>query len=273
VAKHSETRVMAVLDGAPQPVYKAIHPASLRFSPCGRHLVYAAQQGDKSFLVVDGKPIEGYDQVSPTSAVFSATGEHLALVAWKDEKAHVVMDGASVGAYDGAGDIAMDAEGKRLAFVAAEDGKQFVVADGKRGPAWRSFGRQGLRISADGTHVAYAAARAEDRWQVVLDGKPGEEFDGIQTAFPVFSPDGRHLAYVAKKGDEVFVVQDGHRGPTFDDVIDWADRGLQGFDETGTLRYLGVRKDTVFRVTHVPPNPKRGKPGTPRARTRPAKGA
>ncbi|TFG67134.1 MAG: hypothetical protein E4H27_09355, partial [Anaerolineales bacterium] len=88
-------RWRAVVDGRPHGSYDTIGEGTLRFSPDGRHVAYAARTGDKWLAVVDGKELkkhaefQGYEGIA--EMVFSPDSRFLAYTA-KLGTAELVLD-------------------------------------------------------------------------------------------------------------------------------------------------------------------------------------
>jgi len=73
-----------------------------------------------------------------------------------------------------------------------------------------------IRTSPDLRRVAYIARPGQSGQCVILDGAQGDLFDGIVLDSLRFSFDSRQVVYVAGIGGKQFVVQNGHREPSFD---------------------------------------------------------
>ena len=71
------------------------------FSPDGKHLAYAAQQGDKWFAVTDGTPGPTYDGIAYGTLLFSPDSRRLVYAAHQGDKWFMVVDGITSPAYDG----------------------------------------------------------------------------------------------------------------------------------------------------------------------------
>ena len=67
-----------MIDGQPGKVYNAIAPGSLVFSPDGKHIAYAAKDGDRQLIVADGIESKRFNYIGPP--VFSADSKSSATV-------------------------------------------------------------------------------------------------------------------------------------------------------------------------------------------------
>ncbi len=211
--------------GAP---FDEIASGSLRFSPDGKHLAYAARRNQKWRIVLDGVDAGGpYDKVGRPR--FCGWGVLLGYVARRDGKSMVVsvpVDVAgAVGTEGRAHDsiledsLAFSFDGRHIAYAAGRRGAMSVYRDGVEvnlaappapGAAAAAFDQVAagsLRFCDDGSRLAFAASRGRE-WFVVLDGIEGPHYVGIDPTTLVFSLNGRRLAYVAEG-----LVADGRNGP------------------------------------------------------------
>ena len=105
---------------------------------------------------------------------------------------------------DGSSGLVASPDQRHVAYVfRQEDGRRAVALDGQPGRLYDWILGKPV-FSADGQHVAYAAASIVDRklvWRIVIDGVEGKPYDRIflqRSGVPLlFSRDGRHFAYSA----------------------------------------------------------------------------
>ena len=98
-------------------------------------------------------------------------------------------------------------------------------------------------------HVGEAPRRQE---HYVIDGDehPGGEF----VSHLEFSDDSQHYAYtVTERRGREWMVLDGEAGPTFERIHGTSVSKGVTFETDGSVRYIGVRDETVYRVIQVPP--------------------
>lgn len=208
-----------------------------RFSPDGKHVVYAAsnyQAKGPSYVVLDGKKLKPYPQIVDRP-VFSPDSTHLAYVvqfARPDGQA-VIVDGQEGKIYKAVDTryVTFSPDSKKLAYIAGSGQdrgpnasmKYFVVANGQEGKHYFAIGND-LHFSPDSQRMLYAAKITEKTWSVVVDGTEGKYHDAWNVRNLSFSPDSRRFAYVVSTkvdvGDE-FVVIDGQEGKRYKRV--WLD--------------------------------------------------
>jgi len=171
------SKVCIFVDGHPNPVGDKVSVDELAISGDGKHVVYMASQGRRSWLVVDW-------QARPECAGCAGTN------------------------------LKLSPNGERIAFMTGEgDRKQawyWMTVDGVAGPKYDQV--TNLIFSPDSNRVAYAA-RTGKRWVAVVDGRPGPECEAVWG--PAFSPDSKRVVYVARNDKEWSVVVDGQAGAAY----------------------------------------------------------
>jgi len=204
------------LESEPGPLFDDISTSSLRFSPDGRHLAYAARH-DKSWRVIlDGNDSGGvYDAVGRPG--FCGSGALLGYVARREGKSVVVTVPVGVAGAVGSEGQPLDSidkdsltlsfDGRHLAYAAGKPGAMSVYLDGveiRPVAGLPAVAAPFDRVAAgsfvfcpDGSRFAFAASR-DGQWFVVLDGVEGRHYIGISQTRPVFSLNGKRLAYVAE---------------------------------------------------------------------------
>ena len=105
---------------------------------------------------------------------------------------------------------------------------------------------QNIAQSPDGRHLAHITFR-DQKACVVVDGQAGAEYDGIVKGTPLFSPDSKRVAYVAIKGEKSFVVVDHQACAEYYEILE----GTLIFSPHGTLEYLAIRDNSLYRVKHI----------------------
>jgi WD40 repeat protein len=143
----------------------------------------------------------------------------------------------------------LSASGKRVAYIAdfASQGSKkieaFVVVDGKKtGPYANVWG---MRFSADGKHLSYAATDGSDgaSWAYYLDDKAmGGKFDSVYP--PSLSADGAHIAWTAERDKKTILVADGTEIGSAEEVL-WG----PNLSEPGVIKWVVRDGLKVVRVT------------------------
>jgi uncharacterized repeat protein (TIGR03803 family) len=72
-------------------------------------------------------------------------------------------------------------------------------------------------FSADQKRFAYVVGLDNGKKAVVIDGTQSPVYDGV--SWLGFAPSGHHFAYIAKRGDQMFCVDDGKAGMTYQNVF------------------------------------------------------
>jgi hypothetical protein len=251
-----EHRQALVLDGVPQPVQGSVDVGSLQFSPDGKRLAYRASEGGKLYAVVDGVRGPGFDCMSMGRRPwFSPDGSHVAYKAApaKGGAWHVVLDGVLGPPFSNVfGDVEFGADG-RMAYAGGEvpDG-MYLVTEAGVGEKLYSVGPVGF--SPDGKVMACPAALYDVGRGLMLNGELVGRTDldppywGTADHRPIFSPDSKHVALAFRKDPHCVVVLDGIASPEWDQI--WGDR--MAFHGDGTLEYLAVQDNVIYRVRHAP---------------------
>lgn len=125
--------------------------------------------------------------------------------------------------------------GHGVAYVARDSAGLHVTHNGKRGKTYDGIDTTTLRVSRDGTRVAYCAVKGE-KWFVVTDDREYGPFD--DKGPPVFSPDSRHVAFEAKQGGRWYVFCDGSQSPP---LFQTADEPAFSHDSS-KIMWLGLNK-------------------------------
>ena len=229
------------------PVYDKV--STPVFSPDGKKVAYIGESASGQCVVLNGKADTNFDMVMG-NIEFSQDSSRIFYFAFRDQKWFLVEDGQASMVYEGA-DLKspiVSAEGKRVAFAAKKGSKWMVVLDGHGGSEYDGIGR--ILFSSNGKHLAYISTNGPQQF-VVLDAKQSVNHGDILESSLVFSADGEHLAYQAGDGDKRSVILDewsleytalGH-GPTF--------------HTDGTLEFLGVKSNALYRVDVTPNGPTR----------------
>jgi Tol biopolymer transport system component len=190
------------------PAHDAIGEETLRFSPDGRRLAYAAVDGGRWRPVVDGRPGKACDGIAEMK--FSPDGRSFAYVARSGETEMVVLDGREQNAYDriGGGTLEFSPDGRRLGYIARSGRVSFAVVDTRRQPRHDMVGY--LTFAPDGKHFVYAAIDGDKTYTVVDDSPSSHHYTALWTA-----PDARLLFdargafhYLAVKEGNMYLVEE-----------------------------------------------------------------
>jgi Tol biopolymer transport system component len=252
VARQGDSR-FAVVDGVAGPAFEYVDRRS-PFSPDSRHVAYVARRAGKRFVVRDGVTAPANDQVYELQ--WSSDGNHVVYIAARAGRKFAVVDDSIIGEGSDIWSLIVSDSGGHVAYTERRSSGQVMVVDGVAGKPYRElapqgrFSRDGRRFvyaardtmdyvvvdgvesrayrqilpgsygfSADGKHVAFAAAdEGAQFW--VLDGKEQTHFDGVTVnAQPPFSPDGARLVYTARRGNAWFVVVGERESGPYDRVV------------------------------------------------------
>ena len=135
------------VDGGEQKPYDAIAAGTLRFSPDGKNLAYAAKLGEKWLIVVNNHEGKTYDGAS--DLVFSPNSKYLASIVQMGPTEMVVLNLLEKNMFQeqsifdriGGGTLVFSPDSNRLGYIGREGSKSFVViasaAVAKRGAAGR----------------------------------------------------------------------------------------------------------------------------------------
>lgn len=225
---------LAVIDGKPGVQYQRV--SGLCFSPDSKHVAYIGQDAEgKLRVVLDGKEEPAYVEIrhlqfSPDSRLAYVGLEPDMANAKSGQPApsihHVMLGGKELGSYASITPILFNQDGTHYAFTATKpadkqpDGTErwYVVHDGKDTPCVpvTQYGQPlpTLRISADGTRVAYIEQGKNGQF-VTVNGESGDIYSRIETL--EFSPKGKRYWYSAlqmgttsgHRTDNSFLVVDG----------------------------------------------------------------
>ncbi|MEO0108961.1 MAG: hypothetical protein ABIK62_07330, partial [candidate division WOR-3 bacterium] len=195
------------------------------FSPDSRRLGYFAKQDETWYLVINDSQVTTIeDQDGPLGLVLEGRGGY----------AFSVFEGSVYRLAPGAGESNEPEQGKDYTWV------------------------ETLFLSPDGARVAYLArtyasrVRAYESWAMVIDGNEDPEFTEVFSQSFRFSPNSRHYAYVAASihADELGyqVVLDGQPTQRYTGLV----KGGPNFNSDGTLEFLAMRSDTLYKVVLSP---------------------
>jgi WD40-like Beta Propeller Repeat len=260
-------KVVLFTDGQPGEAFDSARAGALRPALQDGQVLH---RGGQSCLFLRGLLSPLYDQLVGTPAY---SGVPTAVLGRRSGRWFLVVDGVETAEVPGLSQVPgaapatfqafrVSPDQRRAAWVRNQDGMAVIVVDGRAGPAYESVGVP--VFSPDSRHVAYRARRGKTA-VMVLDGVetapyplarrapfgdgPTENFGSL----PVFSPDSRHLAFVVEQGrypkGQAFVVLDGRAGPRYSQLLNW--RGPT-FRPDGSLEYLAMRGNVLFRTRHVP---------------------
>lgn len=202
------------------------------FSEHGGALSYLAAAGDLVRVVVN--QWEGPAYVRAYNWRFSPDGKFLTYVGDRlsagDAIPTVNVVDTRTGArreYRQAIIAKLSAENKRIANGVYDGSRQRIILDGAEGPAFDEIGVQDDRMlgyarqpifSADGAHIAYIARNGRDRF-VVVDGHKGLSFDDILWYTLRFSSSGEHFAFVGVRNNKQILVVDGRESDGYDEIV------------------------------------------------------
>jgi hypothetical protein len=238
--ERNDARMRVVADGVPHPWYDFVSPASLTFSPDGRHLGYVAGNSFPLFILdgsavgeseaalslafdsagsavawtindglrwrlrarYPGRVIDRELEEVPLSLLFSPGGEHLAMTLRRPLGTTLVtLDDSVVAEPDGAKGLCFSADGKTLAWAEAVKGGWRIVAGGRASQRFADVWF--LTLSPDGKHYA-CVVRAKRRFDVVFDGEAVGRYDDLVSGF-AFEPGGE-LRFMARRRDRYLLV-------------------------------------------------------------------
>jgi dipeptidyl aminopeptidase/acylaminoacyl peptidase len=199
---------VVVVDGTSGEAFDAVAEGTLRFSPDGKRVAYAAGREKQWCVVVDGKAGAWYPQIGQIA--FSPDSKTIAYVARRPDEQMVVVGEKPQRAFDRVGDgtLVFSSGGRRLAYVARSGRASFVVVDGKRKPRFDLVGC--VTFAPDGRSPVYAALRDKKAFCVVEDKPSRETFDAVWLApgerIPFDSPKKFH--YLAVRNREIYLVEE-----------------------------------------------------------------
>ena len=240
----------------------------VKFSPDGKHVVYAARRGKQWTVVMDGQPSAEYNGIFDLDFSPDCKGVTY-IAARKRESASpsgarfswtVVIDGKPSPEYDEILDLRFSPDGKRVAYAAMQDKKWSVIVDGQAGTKYdeilgpkhlyehtllkpAALGMiSSIEFSPDGQRVLYGA-KTDNKWVAVVDGKASAEYDNI--SYPLFSPDGQHVAYFAGTSRMWSMIVDGQASTQYSEIVG----GFPTFGPDGGMEFLAVKGTGVFKAT------------------------
>jgi len=234
---------------------------AITFSRDGRQMAYVVLTDAGQCVVANNQRGPAFREVSLLT--YSDGGGHFAYTARRQKHGSwsVLVDGRSVGEWNSVDRLAFSPDGRHLALTTRMgDEATRVLLDGKAGPTFEEIPGPAT-FSPDGQRLAYAVKQSE--YGMVLDGKltVPDELAGItadeqertagvgsfsQVGWPAFSGDGRHLAYFGRvDSSHCHLIVDRQAGPGYTLL----DTSSPLFAPDGSLTYLAIRGDTLFRVT------------------------
>jgi hypothetical protein len=246
----------AVIDGQVGRAYDKI--GLIGFSPDSRRYYYVGQRG-LSFVNVDGQELQGVNVM--THFTFSPDGSHYSFEG-RDQKLGNVMffDGKpSQGYYTIEKPLVFSADSKHWAYSACTQYmKCQIMIDGNPTPVPGLYTFQtrtpprlefpALFYSPDSSKLGYAFAKSDGTSQNVVVVNGQEITHGTYFTYRNFSPDSKHFSLLSWNGHGMTVIVDGKTGPMYDDVIEGNPNTFK-FEDAHTLRFLGIKNKSVYRVT------------------------
>jgi hypothetical protein len=137
------------------------------------------------------------------------------------------------------------------------DGKERALSGGLDGLSWPrqvDQTQERFAFSPNSRHLAYAAHEAGGQLCVVVDGVAGPKLSSCLKF--TFSPDTQHFAYIAWADQKSIVVLDNKPIRTIQVLDDgrtgWTNPNSFTFREDGSLQYLAVRDNRIYRVSERP---------------------
>jgi hypothetical protein len=250
---------IAVVDGVEGKPYDYV--GSIHVSPGGAHTLYAARQGEESFVVLDGREGPKYSNVElDYRSPFSADGRRYAYAASRevapDSRRYFVVDGKEGKSYDYVAQVAFTPDGAQLLYLAydAARRKTLLVRDGEEVAAYDHMPDHGdIRFGPDGRRMYFRLRKNEGgKEAVVVDGR-AYSYDEIKDV--EFSPDGRRLVFKAQRGRGWVMVLDGVESELYEPdgegrgEVGWSRDGRLAFSkEGGRVAYVGRKAGKEFVV-------------------------
>ena len=220
--------------------YIGVSRGGLVFSPDSQRFGFVAANGDGQFVTIDGVKGPVFDGISARGITFSPDSKRVAHAGLKGEEWFVVIDGEKNGPWEKIGEqgVLFSPDGTQVAFAARRDMKWHVVHDGKDMGPYSAVSQ--MTFSPVGGRFAFNAELEKGSWVVMLDGEQSEVHEGLSSR-PTFSADGEHFAYSQANGQEMQVVVDGKRGPSFDRMSRKGKRLILLNDDASHVAYVGKR--------------------------------
>jgi hypothetical protein len=256
-AKPAPGGIAAVIDGKQSIAYDGI--GLIQFSPDSRRAFFVGKKGIGNFVVIDGQEMPGQGMVK--NLMFSQDGSRFGYEAYDGQLGFtMVVDGKQSGKFWNLleNSLSFSSDGKHSVYAACTQyGKCQVVEDGTATAVYGLYTfqtRMPPRIvfplfffSPDNTRLVYGYPKS-DGTAIVINGQ--EIAHGINFTYRCFSPDSKHFALGQWTGKGYGVLVDGKVGPTYDDIVEAnANPNIFRFEDTHTLRFLGVKGGSVYRVT------------------------
>jgi len=195
------------------------------FSPDTKRLSYLADVGEKKCAVVDGKKTAVFTDIG--APVYSPDSKHVAYRVQDGEKSYIVHDGVKGKVYGLVNDPVFSQDSKHIAYSAVKGAEEVVVVDGKESEPHPTIDKDSIRLSGDGSRVAFVIVKDKKK-SVVVDGQvSAQAYEDIDPASLTFSPDDSRLVYTAaatrqhasgKKITEWFLVEGDKEGKRFDKI-------------------------------------------------------
>ena len=250
--------IAAIIDGKQSIAYDGI--GLMQFSPDSRRAFFVGNKNAMgNFAVIDGQEMAGQHLVK--NLVFSPDGSRFGYEAYDGQLGFsMVVDGKQSGKFWNLTEksLSFSSDGKHSVYAACTQyGKCQVIEDGTTtnvSGLYTFQTRMPPRIvfppfffSPDNTRLVYAYPKS-DGTAIVINGQ--EIAHGPNFTYRCFSPDSKHFAAGTWTGKGYGVLVDGKVGPTYDDIVEAnANANIFRFEDARTLRFLGVRGGSVYRVT------------------------
>lgn len=198
-----------------------IYLADVKASPNLRHIALVVVTfGNKWSVVLDGEMQRKFDAFDMSSLKFSPDGERLFYAAVKDtatgiEEIYTVVDSKPYGPYNILATALFSPDSKHVAYFASLENKWFFFQDMVQDRS-RSYddiaSNRYIKYSPDSSRVAFGVKIGEKK-HMVVDGVVSPELDGNGKV--LFSPDSRRLAYSGHVGEDFFLIIDGVISPAY----------------------------------------------------------
>lgn len=232
------------------PEFTGMVAGSLRFSPDGRRLCYAAIRNSRQVVVVDGNAGPEYGMISEEMPVFSPDSRRVAYIAGAaaaSRRGVLVLDGKvrTESEIVSGRSFHFSPDGERWSFVAERGAKRIAVIqdDAGRRTEGKPYDRIAIVGFTPGGRDLACAVMDNDKSFVVIGGKEQTPHDGI-LANLVLSPDGKHFAYWLQEGRRWFVVLDGRPLQAYESILP----GTPVFSPDGTALAFGAKSHDGWRI-------------------------
>jgi roadblock/LC7 domain-containing protein len=203
-----------VVDGAEGPPHRDAMVSTLRFSPDGTKLAYAAQlESGKWAVVVNGQARAAFDYIGSFTGVnWSPDGTRLAYAGLVDKQWGAVVDDAGF-PYDAIGSLVFSPDSTRAAFHAQTDGKWVVVVN-----------------SPDGTYSSRLKS------------------DSVLNETLTYTPDGKYLLYGAMTNGRPHMVVNGQPAQSYYEAIWNINGGRVVIDTLTSFSYIALKQGKIYLV-------------------------